>query len=373
MIKPRKLLQELVALPSVNPAFLPAGHPRAGEKPVGEFLATTAATAGLEVEFQPVLPGRDNFFARLLPSGDVQQRILLAPHLDTVNGTDDQFVPRVENGRLYGRGACDTKGSVAAMMAALCNVARSGRRPQQTELIFAGLVDEEDAQSGSRALKEFEADLAVVGEATNLKVVTCHKGSLWLRLETHGRAAHGARPELGRNAVFEMARVVQVLEREYAEQLRRRMHPLLGRPTVNVGAIAGGTQPNIVPDHCYILVDRRTLPRETEASVRQELLELLKQHQIKATLGKHKPVPCLPLETHPALPLVKELMRTARQRLAVGVDYFCDASVLAHDGIPSVVFGPGDIAQAHTANEWISLSQLDQATALLETYFRALP
>src|SRR5215471_8334729 len=145
---------ELVALPSVNPAFLPAGHPRAGEQRVSEFLAATAAQAGLDVSFQPVRPGRANLIARLAPRGKRRQRILLAPHLDTVNGTDDQFTPRIQNGKLFGRGACDTKGSVAAMMSALCNLARDVKRPAATEILFIGLVDEEEAQTGSRALAE---------------------------------------------------------------------------------------------------------------------------------------------------------------------------------------------------------------------------
>jgi acetylornithine deacetylase len=375
MTRTEKLLSELVALPSVNPAFLPAGHPRAGEERVNEFLAATAAQAGLELSFQPVFPGRANLLARLSPLSKPRRRILLAPHLDTVNGTDSQFSPEIRNGKLYGRGACDTKGSVAAMMSALCDLARDGKRPAETEILFTGLVDEEEAQTGSRALADsgLRADLAIIGEATNLQVVTAHKGSLWLRLETRGRSAHGSRPELGKNAVLEMARVVQFVEGKYASQLRRRRHPLLGRATVNVGAIAGGSQPNIVPDNCYILVDRRTLPGETEVSVRRELRGMLRKYGLKATLASNKPVPCLPLETSPKQPLIRQLMSCVNQQRPVGVVYFCDASVLSHSGIPSVVFGPGDIAQAHTADEWISLSQLENATCLLKKFLTSQP
>src|SRR5205823_2921844 len=172
-----------------------------------------------------------------------------------------QFTPRRKNGRLYGRGACDTKGSVAAMLGALCELTRLKQRPRETEIIFVGLVDEENAQAGSRAFAagKLKADLAIVGEPTECKVVTAHKGSLWLRLETHGKSAHGARPDLGRNAVHAMSRIVDTLETDYAMQLRRRRHPLLGHATINVGTIHGGTQPNIVPDNCAITIDRRTL------------------------------------------------------------------------------------------------------------------
>src|SRR5438105_654566 len=158
------------------------------------------------------------------------------------------------NGKIFGRGACDTKGSVAAMMTALCELAQGGRRPKETEIVFAGLVDEENGQAGSRALASsgLKADLAIVGEPTRLRAVTAHKGSLWLQLETRGKSAHGARPELGRNAIHQMARIVDVLETEYAKLLRRRRHGLLGHPTVSVGVIQGGTQANIVPDHCSI-------------------------------------------------------------------------------------------------------------------------
>ena len=221
MTKTEKLLRELIALPSVNPAFLPPGDPHAGEHFVADFLTATAAQGGLDIDVQPVAPQRANVMARLLPKGKVQQRILLAPHMDTVGGSEmpgQLFTPRLKNGRLYGRGACDTKGCVAAMLSALMQVARAGPRPAHTEIIFAALVDEECRQIGSRALAAsgFKADLAIVGEPTRLKVVTAHKGVLWLELKTHGKAAHGARPELGRNAVHAMARVVDALETDYA-------------------------------------------------------------------------------------------------------------------------------------------------------------
>ncbi len=264
MTRTEKLLAELIALPSVNPAFLPPRHPYAGEKRVADFLASVAARAGLEIEFQKVLPGRSNVIARLLPKNKTKQTILLAPHLDTVGADGTKFIPQRKNGRLYGRGACDTKDSVAAMFSALCELANSKSRPLETEIIFAGLIDEEHAQAGSRALaKKFRPDLAIVGEPTKLQVVTAHKGSLWLELETRGQAAHGATPHLGKNAIHEMARIVDLLETDYAARLRKRKHPLLGAATVNVGKISGGTQPNIVPDCCNISDERR--PRRAAA------------------------------------------------------------------------------------------------------------
>ena len=412
MTRTEKLLAELIALPSVNPAFAPSDGASArqarlrqsyyGEKNVADFLASVAARAGLEVEFQKVLPGRPNLIVRLLPRNKIRQTILLAPHLDTVGADESQFVPRRKNGRLHGRGACDTKGSVAAMLTALCELAKAKSRPNETEIVFAGLIDEEHAQAGSRALvaKKFKGavrssafrrageafdspgrlkaelqtvDLAIVGEPTRLQVVTAHKGSLWLQLETRGKAAHGAAPQLGQNAVHEMARIVDALETDYAARLRKRKHPLLGAATVNVGMISGGAQPNIVPDRCAITIDRRTLPGETEAGVRREIAAFLNSKNLSANISSTKLAPALPLETNPKLPLVRQFLRSVGQSKPAGVDYFCDAAVLAGAGIPSVVFGPGDIAQAHTADEWISLASLERGKNLLLTFLKSLP
>ncbi|HEY5345328.1 MAG TPA: M20/M25/M40 family metallo-hydrolase [Verrucomicrobiae bacterium] len=374
MTRTEKLLAELIALPSVNPAFLPPRHPHAGEKNVADFLAATAARAGLEVEFQNVLPRRANVIARLLPRGKIKRTILLAPHLDTVGADGTQFIPQRKNGRLHGRGACDTKGSVAAMLAALCELAHAKSRPLETEIVFVGLIDEEHAQAGSRALvkNKFKANLAIVGEPTKLQVVTAHKGSLWLELATRGRAAHGATPHLGKNAIHEMARIVDILETDYAAQLKRRKHKLLGAGTVNVGKISGGTQPNIVPDSCVISIDRRTLPGETENSVRREIALLLKAKKLSAKISSEKLAPALALETDSKLPLVQSFLRAANQTKSLGVDYFCDAAVLSAGGIPSVVFGPGDIAQAHTADEWISLAEVEYAKNLLLRFLNSL-
>ena len=396
MTRTEKLLAELIALPSVNPAFVPsdtvgprgraasddqqvvptnAPHPFAGEQLVADFCAVTAARAGLEIEFQSVLPGRSNFIARLLPRNRIRQTILLAPHLDTVGADGTKFIPQRKNGRLYGRGACDTKGSVAAMLSALCELANDKSRPLETEIVFAGLIDEEHAQAGSRALvkSRFKADLAIVGEPTKLQVVTAHKGCLWLQLETRGRAAHGATPHLGRNAVHEMARVVCALETDYAARLRKRKHPLLGTATVNVGTISGGVQPNIVPDCCKITVDRRTLPGETDAGVQREIATFLRAKKLFAKISSAKLAPALLLETNPKLPLVRQFMRCVGQSKPLGVDFFCDAAVLSAGGIPSVVFGPGDIAQAHTTDEWISLAELECGKDLILKFLKSLP
>jgi len=377
MTPAEKLLRELIALPSVNPAFLPAHDPRAGEQRVADFLAATAATGGLDVAFHPVSPGRANLLARLTPPR-AKRRVVLAPHMDTVGHAqmdDALFTPGQRGDKLFGRGACDTKGSIAAMLTALLQVANSQSRPQETEIIFAALVDEESNQSGSRALvaSGFRADLAIVGEPTCLRVITAHKGDLWLTLRTRGLAAHGSRPELGRNAVHEMARVVDWLETDYARGLKKKAHPLLGPATVNVGAIRGGTQPNIVPDACEILVDRRTIPGETNAAILRDLRTRLRARGLKVEVTDDKSAaPCRPMETDARQPLVQSLLRLAQQRTPLGAHFFSDAAVFANGGTPAVLFGPGDIAQAHTADEWISRRSLHRATEMLGKFLGEL-
>lgn len=379
MTSSEKLLRELIALPSVNPAFLPTGDPRAGEHRVADFLTATAASGGLDVEQREVLPNRSNVLAWLRPSGRAKRRIILAPHMDTVGHAEMPealFRPLRKGDRLSGRGACDTKGSVAAMLSAVLRLARQSRRPAETEIVLAFLVDEENVQSGSRALVKdgFRADLAIIGEPTLLKIVTAHKGDLWLTLRTRGKAAHGSRPELGRNAVHAMARIVDFLETDYAGYLQSKRHPFLGTATLNVGAIRGGTQPNIVPDECVITVDRRTIPGETNAGVIREIKTLLRKQGFAVEVVDDKSAaPCWPMETDSNLPLVQSFLRSASQPDAVGVHYFSDASVFARAGTPAVLFGPGDIAQAHTADEWISLRSLNRAEEMLKHFLRELP
>ena len=371
-----QLLRDLIALPSVNAAFLPPGDPHAGEAKIADYLVKRAAKARLDVERQPVAPGSDNLIVRLSPLGQARHRIVLAPHLDTVGGDDPKiYRPTKKGNKLHGRGACDTKGSVAAMFRAIENVAARKKRPSETEIVFVGLMDEECNQTGSRAFAKLrmKADLALVGEPTRCKVVTAHKGDLWLRLIATGKAAHGARPELGRNAIHSLAQCIVAIETDYAALLRKRRHPLLGHATINTGTIRGGAQPNIVPDRCEADLDRRTLPGETFANIRRELLGALARRGLKAKLADVKGFTCPALETDPNLPWVRDFMRAARQRKPLGVDYYCDAANLAGAGIPTVVWGPGDIAQAHTADEWITLEQLERGTGMLTRFLLSLP
>lgn len=370
-----KLLRDLIALPSVNNAFLPPGDPHAGEELVADYLKNRAKKAGLEIETQATNSGRDNLIVRLKPLGQATHRIILAPHMDTVGGDLDKiFRPTKKGERLHGRGACDTKGSVAVMFHAMEHLAKR-HRPANTEIVFIGFVDEECNQTGSRAFSKLKlkANLALVGEPTRCRVVTAHKGDLWLRLSTRGKAAHGARPELGRNAVHTMAKCIDAIETEYAQNLRKRRHPVLGPPTINTGIVRGGSQPNIVPDVCEADLDRRTLPGESFTTIRREIGEVLKKRGLKTRLTNVKGYTCPAMETDPTLPMVQQFMRTVRQTKPLGVDYYCDAANIATTGVPAIVWGPGDIAQAHTADEWISIRQLERGMDVLTRFLLSLP
>ncbi|MGB0547680.1 MAG: M20 family metallopeptidase [Limisphaerales bacterium] len=370
-----KLLRDLIALPSVNNAFLPPGDPHAGEELVADYLKNRARKAGLEIETQATNSGRDNLIVRLKPLGQATHRIILAPHMDTVGGDLDKiFRPTKKGERLHGRGACDTKGSVAVMFHAMEHLAKR-HRPANTEIVFIGFVDEECNQTGSRAFSKLKlkANLALVGEPTRCRVVTAHKGDLWLRLSTRGKAAHGARPELGRNAVHTMAKCIDTIETEYAQNLGKRRHPVLGHPTINTGIVRGGSQPNIVPDVCEADLDRRTLPGESFTTISREIGEVLKQRGLKARLTNVKGYTCPAMETDPTLPMVQQLMRTVRQTKPLGVDYYCDAANIAATGVPAIVWGPGDIAQAHTADEWISIRQIERGMDVLTRFLLSLP
>jgi acetylornithine deacetylase/succinyl-diaminopimelate desuccinylase-like protein len=372
-----QLLWDLVAIPSVNPAFAGKHKEWAGEVRVIQYLTRWAKSKGLTPRKQPIGEGRHNIIIPVPAKGRAKRRILLAPHLDTVGVSSiDQLTPRIDGGRLYGRGACDTKGSVAAYLEALDRIHSNPDRPSETEIIFVGLADEEFFQAGSRYFSQHfddEIDLAIVGEPTQSKIVTAHKGDLWLELTTEGKSAHGAQPHLGRNAIVKMAKAIEVLSNEYQQVLRDRCHPLLGSPTLNIGTIKGGSQPNIVPDHCSVEIDRRMIPGETDLSVEREIRSLMKKHGVKMGMKRLRNYPCPALDTPFDLPFVSEFSNILRQRVPRGVNYFCDGAHLSAAGIPSIVYGPGNIAQAHTNDEWISLRSLEKTADQLTMFLQGLP
>ena len=370
-----RLLSKLVSIPSINPS-LDQESVGCGEEPVTAFLEEASQNAGLITERQKVATGRDNLLVRLTPAGEVRYRVLLAPHLDVVPAPLEAFTTKIIGNQLHGRGACDTKGSVACFFQALLDLASSSKRPQHTEILFVGLVDEEFAQGGSRAfaVSAITGDLAIVGEPTSLEVVSSHKGSLWIQLETVGKAAHGSTPEKGVNAIEKMHQAMNLLLGDYQNSLHSKSDPLLESPTLSLGTIKGGDQPNIVPSRCKLELDRRTIPGETPESVMEELHALFGElGQSAPTIKISRTVPCPPLRTNPDLPFAKLLLKSANQKETKGVPYFTDASPLSMGGTPALVFGPGNIEQAHAEKEWIDLEELKKVHSIVVNFLKFLP
>lgn len=375
------LLKRLVSIPSVNPMGRPLSGPEYLETRVGEFLIGYLRDLDVEPIVQRVAPGRANVFAI---AGEVSaaRTILLDAHQDTVpvdGMTIAPFDPVERDGRLYGRGACDVKGGLAAMLAAFTRLVRE-RPSGAARVILSCTVDEESTSTGIDALTDWwrqadcplpKPDWAVIAEPTELDVVVAHRGATRWKIRTAGRACHSSSPDQGINAIYRMARVVERLE-FYAGNLSQRIapHPLCGPPTCSVGRIGGGVSVNTVPDDCWIEIDRRIIPGEDSDAVIEEVRAELASLPFAID---HDPPwirgPALPDDANGALAqrLGEVIREVVGPRGAVGVPYGTHASRTAVAGIPSVVFGPGSIAQAHTVDEWIDIAQLEQAC---DIYYR---
>ena len=391
------LTQQLVRIPSVNP--MDADHPAdiCGEWRVTDFLASLLESHGLPVWRDPVLPGvagqqalRENLLARL-DGATGAPTLVLEAHQDTVPTTGMTIPPfsgELREERVWGRGACDVKGSIAAVVTA---VLRAAALPpeERPHLVLALTVNEEHGFDGAKQLRRTwhegrcpllpaAPDAIVVCEPTDLQVVVAHKGTLHWRCHTSGIAAHSSSPGAGENAIYRMAQVVTVLQR-YADEVVPHLaqDPLLGRPTLSVGTIRGGTSVNTVPDHAEIQIDRRLCPSESLEQARQHVIDYL-EDQLAPAVARHvqhdpPAVASVGLASSENGELARQLMAAAlhlgRACTSHAVPYATDAATLAADGIPTVVFGPGSIAQAHTADEWIATEQLEAAVAVLETFF----
>jgi acetylornithine deacetylase/succinyl-diaminopimelate desuccinylase-like protein len=372
------LLSDLVAIESVNPYFPGAEH---GEPAVAAYVADYCARLGLAVRQQEVLPGRSNVLAELRVSG-AARTLLLDSHMDTVSL--DQMGPRGlhperRDGTLTGRGSCDDKASLAAMLAALGNLTRDPAGLRCNVLLLAS-VDEEYLMRGAQhfARSGVPVDAAIVGEPTRLDVVVAHKGFVRWQMRTQGTAAHSSAPEQGDNAIYQMAELIQLLRPRQEAILASRSHPLVGHATWSVGKISGGASVNIVPDACTVEVDRRLLPSEEPSAALAEFdtfLARLREEHPHLRVQRDEPFGVVAgLDTPPDAPVAVALAEACRSvrgeaRLA-GVPYGTNASKFAEVGIPCVVFGPGDIRQAHTADEYVAVDQLIAAAQIYEAAAR---
>ena len=368
-----RLLRDLVSIPSVNPMGRDLKGPEIYEHRVSAYLRDFFQGLGVPFEVQPVAPLRENVVARWDAPGG-RRTLVFEAHQDTVptdNMNIDPFAATIRDGKRYGRGACDIKGGMAAMLAAFARLVRE-RPSGAANVIMACSVDEEFTSLGvHRLVEDLRADAAVVAEPTELNIVNTHKGIVRWHMHTPGRSCHSSQPEKGVNAVYRMARLVRGIER-YAERLRAaQTHPVLGPATVSVGIIAGGTSVNTVPESCRIEMDRRLLPGEDPQAAIDDLVQFLKADPDidfpfrcdPPWMSKRALSPDQSAELVAGLGQVIDTVRGSHQ--VVGVPYGTDGSSISESGIPTVVFGPGDIARAHTADEWVPLDEVDQASEIL--------
>jgi len=372
----RALAAELVAIRSMNPLDGPLGEGR-GEKDIAACVNSRLREAGIECEMRECLPDRPNVVARI--PGRSEDAVWFDAHLDTVSADGMEFEPfeaRVEGDRLLGRGAADNKGSVAAMMAALLDIAASGETPPST-IIFTATVDEEYQMRGLLGLLEsgMTARVGVVGEPTNLEIIVAHKGVARFAASTSGKSVHSSRPDDGVNAIYRMGKVLAALEHYAKGGVGRENHPLLGKATLSVGRIRGGEFVNVVPDCCQIAVDRRLLPGEDAkravSEIRDYLSNALQEDVGLKVSGPDLAVPGMSIQSDsPVVQAVAAAVREVTDKAPLtGMQGTTHAGHMAKTGIPAVVFGPGGSAQAHTASEELDLNQLEQAA---DVYLRLM-
>jgi len=375
-----QLLCDLIALPSVNPERdVGRVQPPFGEQRVADYVQGHFAGLGLQVERQEALPGRPNVLVSLPGSEPLLRPILLEAHMDTVDGQgmDSPFAPHVQQGRVYGRGACDTKASLAVMMHTLTELA-AGRQGLRRGCVLAATADEEYGMTGARSLMRQTAafSAAIVGEPTALRLVAAHDGQMYLKIAAHGKAAHTSNPQNGVNSIYIIKDLVNVLLDRSVIEYPQRRHRLCGPPKLTVSMVQGGVSEHIVPDYCEITIDCRVVPGETCRQVMEEIKRWADQEMDSgdrkrlAFMEPHKTEP--PMETSVDHPLVEGLKEATQSVLGradvVGVAYNTNASHYAAAGIPCVVFGPGAIAQAHSSDEYVEIEQLEAAAQILKRF-----
>jgi len=362
-----ELAAQLVAIESINPDIVAGGS---GEGAVARFVAEWCERAGLETSLSEAAPGRPNVIAVARGTGGGRS-LLLNAHLDTVGvaGMADPFEPRLDGGRLYGRGSYDMKGSLAACMLATDEAASRGLRG---DVILTAVSDEEFASVGTEAVAaSVRADAAIVTEPTELQVAVAHRGFVHLEVEVHGRAAHGSRPHLGIDAIAKMGRVLVGIE-----ELDRRLradptHPHVGSGSVHASLIEGGQEFSSYPARCVLQAERRTIPGETAELAEQELREVVAragEGDADFSAEVRAPISREPFEVAEDAEIVQVVRRQAASVLGaepelVGVSFWADSALLAAAGIPTVLFGPlGE--GAHAEVEWVDVASLERCVEI---------
>lgn len=362
------LLKALVRADSRNPSLVP-GAP--GESEAARLLAETLRAWGMEVSIIESAPGRPNVIARKRGAGGGRS-LMFNGHIDVV-GVEGMVHPPFDastrDGRVYGRGASDMKGGVAAMCAAAARLpALAG------DLVITAVCDEEWQSIGTAAMlaSGVRADAAIVTEPTGLAIMPAHKGFVWAEFLVEGRAAHGSRWDLGVDAIRHAGAVLAELDVLEMETLAKRRHTLLGRPSLHASLIEGGTGMSTYPDRCSVRVERRTIPGETLEHVAAELDDVVaragrarERFSARVEILFAQP----PSDVAADAPLVQALAGVLAERglatAPVGMSAWTDAALLNQAGIPAICFGPGDMGLAHAAEEYIETSQVETATEVL--------
>lgn len=358
----------------MNPDNAP-GTDLTGEEKLATFLSSWLESIGAEVTLEEVKPGRPNLIARFAPM-DGRPRILFGPHLDTVGVGGmmiEPFSGEIRDGRLWGRGASDTKGPMAAMLWAL-HEHREQLSTLPVAVDFVAFMGEESGQWGSKDFARKYAtnyNFALVGEPTSMRIVHVTKGSLWATLRSTGKAAHSSQPERGENAILKLARALDQLDHHLGATLATFIHPVLGHATMNVGLIRGGARPNIVPDLAEAQIDIRITPALAEAGGALKLLtEMIEFHALPIEIVDPHENP--PMETAADHPMIQALLATDPLTGLAGAPWFSDAAHLSAGGIPSICIGPGSIDQAHTINEFISTAELEEGARFFAKFIASL-
>ena len=373
-----ELLSELIAIPSVNPDAT-ADKSNSGELRVAEYVAAYLEARGFSITWQDRETGRPNIIGSFGPES-ANCTVAFEAHLDTV-GVEGMKRPPFkaveEDGRLYGRGACDDKGPMAAALFALKPGVLQALAARGVRVVFVGVMGEEKGNIGAERLVElgFKADKVVVLEPTELTIVHAHKGALWFEVELRGRAGHGSDPARGVSAITAMADVLAFLKESADLAASHLANPILGKPTLNIGSIHGGSSVNIVPDRCVIEVDRRLLPEENGEALIEQIRSKLDQMQTGGSITGYdiRMIKMgVPFQTAAESRLVGLLSEACRDNGVVsstkGAAWYSDAGALSKVCQEIVVFGPGSIKQAHTVDEFIDLRELEQGSKIIELF-----
>jgi acetylornithine deacetylase len=365
-------LQELVQTNSVNPGLVP-GSP--GESEIGSYIAEVLKKCGLEPQIHEVKPGRLNVMATLKGSGGGRS-LMLNGHMDTVGveGMEEPFSGEIRDGRLYGRGAQDMKGSLAGMLA-VCKALVEAGIPLKGDLVFTAVVDEEYRSIGTEALvKKLKTDAAIVTEPTGLDVCLAHRGFCLFEFETMGRAAHGSRYQDGVDANIHMGRILKELDKLSQDLLKAPGHPLLGPPSLHVPVIKGGSELFVYSERCKISVERRTLPGDDRTDILKEMDTILSRLAAKDRRFHASIKPVLyrnAYEISPNAEIVKLVATTVEKILGrspsyIGHHWWEDSALLAENGIETVIFGPNG-GGIHSPEEWVDVqSVIDFAKILAQ-------